>query len=111
MGMCHTSSVRSQKLGNQLAAAAKFRTQLELVTTQVVQAGPFTAGAMLTLPVVLGGTAKFSFLPRLVLLAPDGPPVLRSHDYRPVLCRISVGGRDNRHLSDLGYVVRERQHG
>ena len=116
-------------LGNQLTAAAKFRTHIELVTTQVVQAAPFTAGAMLTLPLVLGGAAKFPFLSRpergsrpwtssrdfyetiLVLLAPDGPPVLGSHDYRPVLCRISVGGRDNRHLSDLGYVVRERQHG
>jgi hypothetical protein len=45
-------------LGNQLAAAAKFRTHIELVTTQVVQAAPFTAGATLTLPLVLGRSCK-----------------------------------------------------
>jgi hypothetical protein len=41
-------------LGNQLGAMAEFRTHIELVTTQLVQAAPFTAGATLTLPLVLG---------------------------------------------------------
>ena len=45
-------------LGNQLTAAAKFRTHIELVTTQVVQAAPFTASATLTLPLVVGGSCE-----------------------------------------------------
>ena len=99
------------------------------MTTQLVQAGPLTAGATLTLPLVAGRsceipvpatagetlstlTSSHDFYDRiLVLLVRDGPPVLGSDDYRPVLCRISVGGRGNRHLSELGYVVREREHG
>jgi len=50
-------------LSNQLAAAAEFRTHIELVTTQLVQAAPFTAGATLTLPRCWGWAAKFPFLP------------------------------------------------
>ena len=50
-------------LSNQLAAAAEFRTHIELVTPQLVQAAPFTAGATLTLPRCSGGAAKFPFLP------------------------------------------------
>jgi len=45
-------------LGNQLAAAAKFRMHIELVPTQLVQAARFTAGATLTLP--LGPGAELS---------------------------------------------------
>jgi hypothetical protein len=86
-------------LGNQLAAAAELRTDIELVTTQLAQTAPLITGATLTLPWSCGAAAKFPFLPRpgrgsrswssrdsydtiLVLLAPDGPPVLGSHHYR-----------------------------
>ena len=50
-------------LSNQLAAAAEFRTHIELVTPQLVQAAPLTAGATLTLPRCWSGAAKFPFLP------------------------------------------------
>ena len=50
-------------LGNQLSAAAEFRTHIELVTTQLVQAAPFTAGATLTLPLVLGRSCEIPVLP------------------------------------------------
>ena len=56
-------------------------------------------------------TSSHDFYDRiLVLLAPDGPPVTGKRRLQTELCRISVGGRGNRHLSDLGYVVREREH-
>lgn len=50
-------------LGNQLSAAAEFRTHIELVTTQLVQVAPFTAGATLTLPLVLGRSCEIPVLP------------------------------------------------
>ena len=47
-------------LGNQLAAAADFRTHIELVTTQLVQAAPLTAVATLKFPLVLGAELRNS---------------------------------------------------
>src|SRR5262245_3848698 len=83
MGMCPTRSLRSHNhpsswqvvltchvftsflparisFGNQLAAAADFRTHIELVTTQLVQAAPLTAVATLKLPMVLGAELRNS---------------------------------------------------
>jgi tetratricopeptide (TPR) repeat protein len=87
-------------LGNQSAAAAEMRTHIELVTTELVQASALSVGGTLTLPVVPGRTYEIpvpvmagqtlSILTSsrdfydtiLVLLAPDGTPVLGSDDYR-----------------------------
>jgi len=46
-----------------ISAAAEFRTHIELVTTQLVQAAPFTAGATLKLPLVLGRSCEIPVLP------------------------------------------------
>ena len=86
--------------GNQAAAAAEIRTHIELVTTALVPVFPLSAGGTLTLPLVPGrtydipvpavGGETLSILTSshdfydtiLVLLAPDGTPVLGSDDYR-----------------------------
>ena len=86
--------------GNQSAAAAEIRTHIELVTTELVQASSLAAGGTLTLPLVPGRsyeipipvtagetlsilTSSRDFYDTiLVLLAPDGTPVLGSDDYR-----------------------------
>jgi hypothetical protein len=86
--------------GNQSAAAAEIRTHIELVTTELVQASSLAAGGTLTLalvpgrsyeipiPVTFGETVSILTSSRdfydtiLVLLAPDGTPVLGSDDYR-----------------------------
>lgn len=86
--------------GNQSAAASEIRTHIELVTTELVQASALGAGGTLTLPLVPGRsyevpipvtvgqtvsilTSSRDFLDTiLVLLAPDGTPVLGSDDYR-----------------------------
>jgi len=86
--------------GNQSAAAAEMRTHIELVTTELVQASALNGGGTLTLPLVPGRsyeipvpvtagqtlsvlTSSRDFYDTiLVLLAPDGTPVLGSDDYR-----------------------------
>jgi tetratricopeptide (TPR) repeat protein len=86
--------------GNQAAAAAEIQRHIELVTTQLLMASPLNAGDRLTLPLVPGRTYEIpvpatagetiSVLTSspdfydtiLVLLAPDGTPVLGSDDYR-----------------------------
>jgi hypothetical protein len=87
-------------LGNQSAAAAEIRTHMELVTTELVQASVLSVGDTQTLslvpgrsykipvPVTAGQTLSILTSSRdfhdtiLVLLAPDGTPVLGSDDYR-----------------------------
>jgi hypothetical protein len=86
--------------GNSSAAAAEMRTHIELVTTELVQASALSTGGTLTLPLVPGRsyeipipvtagqtlsilTSSRDFYDTiLVLLAPDGTPVLGSDDYR-----------------------------
>lgn len=86
--------------GDQLAAASHIQRHIELVTTEFVVTPPIDAGASLTLDLVPGrtfdipvaaaagetlsimtGSRDFSDT-ILVLLAPDGSPVLGSDDYR-----------------------------
>ena len=86
--------------GNQSAAAAQIRTHIALVTTELAQASALSVGDALTLPLVPGRsyeipvpvtagqtlsilTSSRDFYDTiLVLLAPDGTPVLGSDDYR-----------------------------
>ena len=86
--------------GNQSAAAAEIRTHMQLVTTELIQGSALGVGATQTLPLVPGQSYKIpvpvtaghtlSILTSsrdfydtiLVLLAPDGTPVLGSDDYR-----------------------------
>jgi hypothetical protein len=86
--------------GNQSAAAAEIRTHMELVTTELIQGSPLSVGVTQTLPLVPGRsyqipvsvtagetlsilTSSRDFYDTiLVLLAPDGTPVLGSDDYR-----------------------------
>src|SRR5262249_38956613 len=83
---------------NQLAAAAQIRIHIDQVTTQFINTSPFGAGASLTLGLVPGRTyeipvpvtagQKLSVTTSsrdfydtiLVLLAPDGSPVVGSDD-------------------------------
>jgi hypothetical protein len=84
--------------GNQLAAAAEIKTHIGQVTTQLVPTSPLAAGASLTLPLVPGRTYEIPislaagqplsistssrdfYDTKIVLLAPDGTPVIGSDD-------------------------------
>ncbi len=86
--------------GDQLAAASEIQKHIELVTTQLVPASPINAGDSLNLNLVPGRTydipvtvtagQSLSIMTGspdfydtiLVLLAPDGTPVLSSDDYK-----------------------------
>jgi hypothetical protein len=86
--------------GNQSAAATEIQRHIQLVTTQLFMTSPLNTRESLTLPLVPGRTYEIP-LPAaagetisvltssrdfydtiLVLLAPDGTPVLGSDDYR-----------------------------
>ena len=85
---------------NESSAAAEIRTHIELVTTELFQALALNVGGTMTLPLVPGRsyeipvsvsagqtlsilTSSRDFYDTiLVLLAPDGTPVLGSDDYR-----------------------------
>ena len=84
--------------GNQLAAAAEIKTHIEQVTTQLVPTSPLAAGTSLSLPLVPGRTYEIPISVMagqpisistssrdfydtiIVLLAPDGTPVISSDD-------------------------------
>lgn len=86
--------------GNQAAAGAEIQKHIQLVTTELVQASPINAGDSLSLGLVPGRsyevplpvsagekvsimTGSHDFYDTiLVLLAPDGSPVLGSDDYK-----------------------------
>lgn len=86
--------------GDQLAAAAEIQTHIALVTTEYLPASPLDAGASLSLDLVPGRTYDIPVTVTagetlsimtgspdfwdtiLVLLAPDGTPVLGSDDYQ-----------------------------
>lgn len=85
-------------LGNVAAAAAEIKIHLEQVTTQLVATAPLAVGGTLSLPLVPGRTyetpvaitagqtltvktsSKDFYDTILVLLAPDGTPVIESDD-------------------------------
>ena len=86
--------------GNQAAAGTEIERHIELVTTELLMTSPLNARTTLTLPLVPGRiyeipvpatagetlsvlTSSHDFYDTiLVLLAPDGTPVLGSDDYR-----------------------------
>jgi tetratricopeptide (TPR) repeat protein len=86
--------------GDQLAAASEIQTHIELVTTEVIPTSPINAGDSLSLDLVPGRTYEIPVTVTagenlsimtgspdfydtiLVLLAPDGTPVLGSDDYK-----------------------------
>jgi hypothetical protein len=88
-----------QSFGNQLAAAAQIKIHFDQVTTQTLGTPPLTPGLSLTLPLVPGRTYEIPVAATagqtlsiatssrdfwdtiLVLLAPDGTPVVESDDY------------------------------
>jgi hypothetical protein len=86
--------------GNQSAAAAEIRTHIQLATTGLVQGSVLGVGVTQTLPLVPGRSYEIpvpvtagqtlsmltsgrdSYDTILVLIAPDGTPVLGSGDYK-----------------------------
>src|SRR5262249_15591822 len=94
--------------GDQLAAAAQFKRHIDLVTTQLLPAPPLAAGASLTLDLAAGRTYEIPvaavagetisimtsshdfFDTILVLLAPDGTPVVGNDDYKKYFAGVEV---------------------
>ena len=93
-------AVSYMAFGDQAAAGAEIQKHIQLVTTEFVTSSPLTAGGSLSLPLVPSRsydipvpatagetlsvlTSSHDFYDTiLVLLAPDGTPVLGSDDYR-----------------------------
>src|SRR5262249_29485859 len=92
-------AVSYMAFGDQSAAAAEIKTHIDQVTTELVPTSPLAAGTSLTLDLVAGRTFEIPvpvtagqtlsvvtgspdlYDTILVLLAPDGTPVVGSDDY------------------------------